>query len=82
MNEEVKTGFWGYVAMISFIVLALVPIFIWFIPITNWIRIPLAVIGFLFDVGVIIVAVETTNSITSYERECNDYFNIEEDDKE
>lgn len=74
MNEEVKTGFWGYATMLFFIVLATIPVWIWFLSISNWIRIPLAVIGGLFAIGVVIVAIETSNSITSYEIESNEYF--------
>jgi len=74
MSEDVRMGFWGYTTMFFFIALATIPIWIWFISITNWIRIPLAVIGGLFAIGVVIIAIETSNSITSYEIENNEYF--------
>ena len=74
MSEDVRMGFWGYATILFFILLATIPIWIWFISITNWIRIPLAVIGGLFAIGVVIIAIETSNSITSYEIENNEYF--------
>ena len=82
MNKKIIINIISYMTVLFFIALSTIPIWIWFISITNLIRIPLAVIGGLFTISFVFVAIEASNSITSYEIENNEYFYGCEDEKE